>query len=400
MKILYIHQYFRTPEEGGCTRSYHLAKGLVENGYEVEIITAHNGRYECKDIDGIHVRYLPVAYSNKFGFLRRIFAFLKYVRSAIKESKKIQRIDLAYVMTTPLTTGLIALNLKKSRNIPYCFEVGDLWPEAPIQMGAIKNSIFKSILYRFERKCYFEAQKIVALSPAIRNYIEKVSPVTKVFVIPNLAHCSYYEHKISIKKHGHESPFRIGYIGTIGRANHLTFLVNVARESIKKNLPLEFHIMGEGGEARKIKKSVSRLSNVIIHDFGPTSGVKTLIEKMDAVYVSFKNIPVLNTGSPNKFFDGLASGKLIIINFEGWIKDVIESNKCGFTYTPQKPKQFLKRIKPYLESADLLLKAQQNSRRVAETFYDKELLVKKLLKVLNNEQSIMLDDSEIYILTA
>jgi len=36
MNILYIHQYFKTPDEGGSTRSYYLAKGLVDNGYEVE----------------------------------------------------------------------------------------------------------------------------------------------------------------------------------------------------------------------------------------------------------------------------------------------------------------------------------------------------------------------------
>lgn len=400
MKILYIHQYFRTPEEGGCTRSYHLAKGLVENGHEVEFICAHNGPYVCQNIDGIHVRYLPVAYRNEFGFVRRIYAFLKYVQLAIKESKKIKHIDLAYVMTTPLTTGLIALKLKKSRNIPFYFEVGDLWPEAPIQMGAIKNSILKSILYRFEKKCYFEAQRIVALSPAIRNYIEKVSPVTKVFVIPNIAHCSFYEPNISIKSYNFDNPFRIGYIGTIGQANHLTYMVKLAAESMKKKLPIEFHIMGEGGEARNMKKYADRNSNIRYHPFGSKSEVKVLLESLDAVYVSFKNIPILNTGSPNKFFDGLAAGKLIIINFDGWIKDVIESNKCGFSYSPNKPNQFFKKIQPYLNSSDLLRDAQRNSRRVAETFYDKELLVKKLLKVINNEQSIVVDDSEIYILTA
>ena len=38
VKILYIHQYFRTPQQGGGIRSYHLAKGLVDAGYQVEMI--------------------------------------------------------------------------------------------------------------------------------------------------------------------------------------------------------------------------------------------------------------------------------------------------------------------------------------------------------------------------
>ena len=34
MKILYLHQYFLTPEQGGAIRSYHLAKALVDAGHD------------------------------------------------------------------------------------------------------------------------------------------------------------------------------------------------------------------------------------------------------------------------------------------------------------------------------------------------------------------------------
>ena len=42
MKILYIHQYFKTPSEGGAIRSWHIATGMVRAGHEVILITAHN----------------------------------------------------------------------------------------------------------------------------------------------------------------------------------------------------------------------------------------------------------------------------------------------------------------------------------------------------------------------
>ena len=68
MKILYLHQYFRTPEEGGAIRSYYLAKGLVEHGIEVELITSHNeNSVVTKNIEGIKVHYLPVFYDNNHG---------------------------------------------------------------------------------------------------------------------------------------------------------------------------------------------------------------------------------------------------------------------------------------------------------------------------------------------
>jgi hypothetical protein len=140
MRIFYIHQYFRTPEEGGAVRSYHLAKGLAEAGMQIEVITGGNIKsYDQRWIDGIKVHYLPVDYDQKFGFLKRVWAFLEFVRKAKNLIPKLGRADLLYVTSTPLTTGLIGLWAKKKLAIPYIFEVRDIWPEAPIQVGAIKN---------------------------------------------------------------------------------------------------------------------------------------------------------------------------------------------------------------------------------------------------------------------
>ena len=139
MKILIIHQYFNTPHSGGPLRSYYLAHGLKSNGQQVEIITAHNqNATEVKQIDGITVHYLPVYYDNRLGFLRRIVAFFRFARLPYKKALEIPGIDLCYAISTPLSVGWIARKLKQVKGIPYIFEVGDLWPEAPIQMGVVK----------------------------------------------------------------------------------------------------------------------------------------------------------------------------------------------------------------------------------------------------------------------
>ena len=79
MKILYIHQYFKTPQEGGGIRSYHIAKAMVAAGHEVEMLTAHNQpEYVKINIEGITVHYLPVAYDNSFSKIRRIMSFISF----------------------------------------------------------------------------------------------------------------------------------------------------------------------------------------------------------------------------------------------------------------------------------------------------------------------------------
>ena len=400
MKILYVHQYFKTPDEGGSIRSYYLAKGLVDAGHQVTLITSHNQAYQVRDVDGIQVHYLPIKYDNKFGFLRRLFAFWKFVKLAKKEAANLEKHDLAYVMTTPLTTGFIATFLKKKLDLPYYFEVGDLWPEAPISMGVIKSKLLKKWLYSIEKKFYFEADKVIALSPAIRNYVEKVSPNTKVYVIPNMADCQFFEPEYSIGDFSFSNKFRITYCGAIGKANHLEFLIATARESARRNLPIHFDIIGYGSEMNRLQENAKFLYNVSFHEHAGKERVKEILDQSDAVYVSFKDVDVLGTGSPNKFFDALAAGKLSIINFPGWIKGVVEKNKCGFHHDPTHPEDFARKIQLFLDSPEMLMKYQKNGRKLAELYYDKDIQITKLLKILNNEYKFEKNDSEVYILTA
>ncbi len=376
MKILYIHQYFRTPEEGGSIRSYELAHGLVDLGHEVYMITAHNKHSGIRMIDGIEVHYLKIPYENHFGFFRRVFAFLKFVRLAKKEARKIGGIDKVYVMTTPLTTGLIALYLKKKLKIPYLFEVGDLWPEAPVLMGVIRNKWLAKKLYAFEKKCYDEAETVVAMSPAIEDYIQKVSD-TKTVMIPNLSDCEFFTPAENDNKF-----FQIGYFGTFGVANDLDQVIELARFSKNKSLQIQFTLMGNGAEEQKIKEASKDLDNVTILPFGNKEKVRKVMDRMDAIYISYKSVPVLNTGSPNKLFDGLAAGKLIIINFDGWIKDLVESKQCGFSHDPEKPEEFEDKIRPFLSDPVLLKTYQQNGRNLAETQFERKMLIQKLYAIL------------------
>lgn len=400
MKILYVHQYFKTPEEGGSIRSFYLAKGLVEAGHEVTMITAHNAPYEVKKIAGIEVHYLPVSYDNSYGFIQRLWAFWRFVKLAKKEARKLARQDLAYVMTTPLTTGFIATYLKSELDLPYYFEVGDLWPEAPVQMGVIRNKWLKKWLYSLEKRFYFEAEKVIALSPAIRNYIEKVSPNTRVYVIPNMADCKFFEASYSVGDFSESNQFQITYCGAIGKANQLEYLLDAARQSREAQLPVQFNIIGYGSELKKLRSMSKRLKNVAFYPHSSKKCVKNLLNKSDAVYVSFKDVKVLGTGSPNKLFDSLAAGKLTIINFDGWIKNLIKKNKCGFHHNPYSTSEFVRKLKVFLDSPELLAKYQRNGRKLAELYYDKDIQITKLLKILNNEYKFEVTDSEVYILTA
>lgn len=407
MKILYIHQYFKTPQEGGAIRSYYLGKGLVEHGFEVEMITTHNENgYRKVNVDGITVHYLPIAYSNAMGAASRLRSFMAFVRAAKKVIKTIDGIDQAYITSTPLTVGLIGLWMKKKLGIPYIFEVRDLWPTAPIEIGVIRGAVIKRWLFRLESKIYHGAEKIVSLSPGMRNWIKQVVPEKDVYMIPNMADCQFFTKEIKDPKlvefyHVNE-PFVITYFGSIGAANHLEYFLDIAEKGLKNKLNINFKVVGDGGKLSSIKLSayLKKLSNVEFIRHQNKGGVKDILNISDATYVCFADLPVLSTNSPNKLFDSLASGKLTIVNTPGWTKDLVEKYKCGFYANPNDPEEFLALIKPFLDDRGLLDTYKNNARQIAEKHYSKKLQIQKLVSVINNEKQIRVSDSEVYILTA
>jgi glycosyltransferase involved in cell wall biosynthesis len=378
VKILILHQHFKTPQKGGAIRSYYLAKSLVDKGIEVIVITAHNeATYKKDDVEGIEVHYLPIAYDNRFGFAARSWSFIKYVNGVLDLAKQFQDVDYCYAISVPLTVGLAAMRIKARYKIPYIFEVGDLWPEAPIQMGFVKNYFFQQALYALEKRIYKSAQFIVALSPAIHSAIEVKVPGKKIHLIPNMADCDFYhpESKESAleEKYTVQGKFVVSYIGAIGVANGLDYFLACARESRKANLPIHFLVCGDGAELDRLKKSADQheLNNLTFLAFTNREGVREVMNITDATFVCYKPVPVLETGSPNKYFDGLAAGKMIIINFGGWIKEEIEKNQCGVYVNPHEPADFVRKISPILKNKELQKQFGNNARALGEKEYSR-----------------------------
>ena len=137
MRIFYIHQYFRTPQEGGAIRSWHLAKALADNGHEVLVISSHNKEAGIRYLGNVKVHYVKLAYDNTFSFGKRIIAFLSFFYKALRIIVSEKRPDLLFATSTPLTVGILAWVIKKFIGIPYFFEVRDLWPIVPENMGII-----------------------------------------------------------------------------------------------------------------------------------------------------------------------------------------------------------------------------------------------------------------------
>jgi glycosyltransferase involved in cell wall biosynthesis len=390
VKVLLLHQHFNTPQKGGPLRSYFLVRALSDFGIRPVVITTHNkAKYHVEIVEGLEVHYLPVTYDNSFGFYKRGKAFVEFMIRAISLARKFKDAALCYAISVPLTVGVAAMVIKSLYKIPYIFEVGDLWPDAPIEMGFIRNNLLKKTLYRIERSIYENAHAIVALSVPIQQNIQRKVSNTKVYVIENMSDTMFLrpERKDvkNEKKFGVEGKFVVSYIGAIGYANGLEHFLACAVESKRADLPVHFILCGDGAMVTKLKQTAStlELQNISFVPFQNRQGVRELLNVTDATFISYKPIPILETGSPHKYFDGLAAGKLIVVNFGGWIKEEIHETQCGIFVDPGSPPDFVQKMRSFLADASLLKKFQANSRSLAEKKYARTLLSKKFLPIID-----------------
>ncbi|MCD8400506.1 glycosyltransferase family 4 protein [Tenacibaculum finnmarkense] len=383
MNILYIHQYFKTPKEPGGTRSYWIAKELLKKGHSVTMLTTSSQieeKVKKENIDGIDVIYLKVPYNQKMSILTRLKSFFSFMIKSTYIALKVKNIDLVIATSTPLTIGFPALVLKFFKKIPYLFEVRDLWPEVPIQMGGLNNKFLQKLAIGFEKIIYKKALHIIALSPGMEKGVLKFVSQKKVSMIPNMAKIDAFfprdkNFKLLESLNLKKESFKVIHFGALGLANGAHTIINTAK-LLKDNNEIEFIFIGGGAtEADLIKEcDANNLKNVKFLGRFAMSETAEIVNFCHVSIVSFLDLPILYTNSPNKLFDSLSAGKPILVNSAGWTKDLVEKYNCGFYANPKHPQELADKIiflKNNIKEREIM---SQNSRNLAETKYDKSIL--------------------------
>ncbi len=393
MKILYIHQYFKTPSEPGGTRSYWIAQALLNKGHDVTMITSASNfkdRVTSIKIDGIDVIYIKEEYSQDMSISRRLKSFFYFMIKSTIIALNQKNVDIVFATSTPLTVGFPALILKWFKKKPFIFEVRDLWPEVPIQMGAMKNKLVKSIAISFEKIIYRNAKHVIALSPGMREGVLKYLNKEKTSMIPNMSKIDQFFPRLKNKEFAeiiglNNNTFKVVHFGSLGLANGADTIIESAK-LLKNDDSIEFVFIGGGSTEYQLKERCKEyeLNNVLFLGRFSMKDTSEIVNICDVSIVSFSDIPILYTNSPNKLFDSLSAAKPIIVNSAGWTKELVENENCGFYVDPNKPQQLVEKIRLLQQSPELVTIMGENARILAENVYDKNILCNQVVKVIED----------------
>lgn len=405
MKILYIHQHFvvRSGTSGG--RSHEFSRVLVDRGHEVTIVTGAYDRsglegrgaglVERMRIDGIEVVSIRVPYSQNMGMLRRMLAFLQFVVLSSWVAARSGRPDLVFATSTPLTVCIPGILASMRWRRPFVFEVRDLWPAVPIEMGVLRNPLARWAAKRLERIAYRRAEKVVALSPGMKEGIVAAGVLPgKVAVIPNASDVELFRENepagIRFRAAHPELGARpvVAYVGAFGRVNGLEYMLSLAREVAAIDPSVAFLLVGQGSEEARLKAMSEEMGlsgrSVFILPAVPRQELASVLGAATVLSSVFLPLPAMEANSANKFFDAFAAGKPVIVNYRGWHADLLRETGAGLALPPDDIPAAARRLVEALGDETWLERAASASRRLGDVEFNRRNLALALEAVFED----------------
>jgi glycosyltransferase involved in cell wall biosynthesis len=403
VRIIYFHQYFGTPQGAGGTRSYELSRALIEAGHDVTMVCAsadrsaigldipfHRGRRRGL-VDGIDVIEFDLSYSNSDSIARRTWKFARFAARAVAVALR-EPYDLAFATSTPLTAGIPGIFAKLVRRKPFVFEVRDLWPELPRAMG-MRNPLLLGAMSLLERASYAAADRVIGLAPGIVDGIARTGkPREAIALVPN--GCDFELFGSVAPVHPAELfPDRIAredfvaiFAGAHGVANGLDAVVDGAAALERRGRrDIKLLLVGRGSEKQRLQARATALglSNLVFAEPVPKTTVAALIKGSGAGLQILANIPAFYEGtSPNKFFDYLAAGRPIVINYPGWLAREVEQEGCGIAVPPGDPDAFAEALVALCSDRDAAERMGIASAELGRKAYDRQELAGRFEQVL------------------
>jgi glycosyltransferase involved in cell wall biosynthesis len=97
----------------------------------------------------------------------------------------------------------------------------------------------------------------------------------------------------------------------------------------------------------------------------------------------FINLPEMWANSANKFFDGLASGTAIGINYHGWQAKLLRETGAGIILDSTNLNFAAYQLAAYIRNPKKLKDAGKAARRLATEQFSRDILAKRLEKILS-----------------
>jgi glycosyltransferase involved in cell wall biosynthesis len=253
-------------------------------------------------------------------------------------SKFAKNVDVLFLSSTPPYQGLLGTVVKKTRHIPFVYNLQDIFPDSLVGTGlAKKGGILWKIGRVIENITYHNADKIIVISEDFKkNIMAKGVPEEKIVVIYNWVDEEVVvdvprEKNILFDRYDLDrSKFYVTYNGNIGLTQNMDMLLEVAK-ALEANEDIQFVLVGNGAYLEQVQQIVKdrNIGNVTLLPFQPYEEISHVFSLGDVSLVISK--PGVGANSvPSKTWSIMSASRPVLANFdENELKTIIDNNHCG-----------------------------------------------------------------------
>ena len=419
MKILYISQYF-PPEMGApAARASELAQHWAQAGHEVSVLTGFPNhptgvvppewrsrlrrliyrerifpsglaQKDSGHVDVFRTWLWPLPNRKAHERMRN---YTSFCISAALRGTFLPRPDVIIASSPQLLVGLSGWWIAFARQIPFVFEVRDLWPESLIAVGAgQENSLLHHTLGAIAKFLYQRSDHIVVVTPAFKDHLMRhwQVPAEKISVVENGVETDLFSPAPSAANNalrqelGAEEKFLVCYIGTMGNAHGLETLLDAAAQLRQQNPTVLFLLVGEGAEKEKIKALAQShgLANVRFLDQQPREKIPAFISASDACLVLLKKTDVFKTVIPTKMLEFMSCARPVILGVDGQARQIIEAAGAGLVIEPENSDALAQAVVQLAANRELGLALGKKGREYIIENFSRGRTAEKFLRIL------------------
>jgi glycosyltransferase involved in cell wall biosynthesis len=241
-----------------------------------------------------------------------------------------------------------------------------------------------------EQAAYASAAHIVALSPGMREGIERTTlrrrPVT---IVSNACDFDVFAPRAGdadafLRAHPRLAGRTLAiYAGTFGEINGVGYLVELAAHTRRIAPRVAFVLVGDGKERAATQTRVRALGlqdTVFFLDPVPKPELRRILAAATAAFSVFIDLPAMWANSANKFFDALASGTPVVINYGGWQADLLRETGAGLVLPSTPTSLAARRLATWLQGPESVRAAEATATLAAR--FDRDHLTARLLTLL------------------
>lgn len=410
MRILFLSHYFPPEVNAPASRTYEHCKQWVKEGHEVTVVTCapnhprgvvydgfKNRLFQREEMDGIKIIRLWTYVTANEGFVKRTLNYISYMFAVIFAIPFLPKADVVLSTSPQFFNGLAGYAVSRLKRVSWILEIRDLWPESILAVGAIKNKNVIKVLEYLEMFAYRKADRIVPVTDAFKKYmIKKGINGSKIEVIKNGVDLDFYSESSEADPNDRSDESKLlgfdlrgkfvaSYVGTHGMAHHLETVLEAAVE-LKDYKEIVFLLVGGGAERKKLMtmRDEMQLDNIVMLDQQPKGMMPVLWRISDTSLVLLKQSDLFKSVIPSKIFESMAMKRPIILGVQGESQTIIETAKSGICIEPESGDQLAEAILKLYKDEELIRELGENGREYVTEYFDRKMLAKRYLVLLEN----------------